>query len=68
MQLVKADHKFKQTEWNAYFDSYLEVSLETIIRRKEVASTVTDSVSPSAPLIYLLQSELTSQMLSLFLL
>ena len=25
-QLEKAGHKFKQTEWNAYFDWYLEDS------------------------------------------
>ena len=26
MQFKKASHKIKQTEWNAYFDWYLEVS------------------------------------------
>ena len=34
----KAGHKVKQTEWNAYFDWYLEASLKTVEQKKAANS------------------------------
>lgn len=60
----KSGHKIKQIEWNAYFDCYLEASLETISeQQKKTASSSSSAVSHSR---YPPLSELLGQMLFFF--
>ena len=49
MQFKIASHKIKQTEWNAYFDWYLEASLKTVEQKKAANSL---SLILSLPLIF----------------